>query len=50
MEMFETFGNKLKEKIQNTPEWKARQGGGHTPQPAAQDKSGFDDMEDDIPF
>jgi hypothetical protein len=53
MEMFETFGNKLKEKIQNTPEWKARNGGGQAAQPAQsapQSKSGFDDMDDDIPF
>lgn len=50
MEMFETFGNKLKEKIQGTPEWKARNGGGQ-PAPKPQEaNSGFDDMEDDIPF
>jgi hypothetical protein len=51
MVMFETFGNKLKEKIQATPEWAARNGGAQPAKPAAQQEgSGFDDMDDDIPF
>lgn len=51
MEMFETFGNKLKEKIKGTPEWAARNGGAQPAKPAAQQGgSGFDDMDDDIPF
>ena len=54
MVMFETFGNKLKEKIQGTPEWAARNGGAQQAQPAKpaeqQGGSGFDDMDDDIPF
>lgn len=50
MVMFETFGNKLKEKIQGTPEWKDRQGGGKFTKPAPEASSGFDDMDDDIPF
>lgn len=47
MELFETFGNGLKEKITSSPEWRAR-----SPQPAPdRPSSGFDDMEDsDIPF
>jgi hypothetical protein len=50
MELFETFGNSLKEKIQATPEWRARNGGQPVSKPAPSG-SGFDDMEDDsIPF
>jgi hypothetical protein len=50
MELFETFGNSLKEKIQSSPEWRARNGdmpAAGKPAPAG---SGFDDMDDDIPF
>jgi hypothetical protein len=49
MELFETFGNGLKEKITSSPEWRARS---PAPQPASGSVgSGFDDMEDsDIPF
>ena len=49
MELFETFGNSLKEKIQGSPEWRARNSGQpvNKPSPAG---SGFDDMDDDIPF
>ena len=49
MELFETFGNGLKEKITSSPEWRARS---PAPQPApGSTGSGFDDMEDsDIPF
>ena len=48
MELFETFSNGLKEKITSSPEWRAR---GPAPQPAPdKPSSGFDDMEDDIPF
>jgi hypothetical protein len=52
MELFETFGNGLKEKIQGSPEWRARNGG-QEQQPASKPGStgsGFDDMDDDIPF
>jgi hypothetical protein len=46
MELFETFGNGLKEKITSSPEWRAR-----SSQPApGSTGSGFDDMDDDIPF
>jgi hypothetical protein len=48
MELFETFGNGLKEKITSSPEWRARS---PAPQPAPdRPSSGFDDMDDDIPF
>ena len=49
MELFETFGNGLKEKITSSPEWRARS---PAPQPdPGSTGSGFDDMEDsDIPF
>jgi len=50
MVMFETFGNKLKEKIQGTPEWQERQGGNKFTKPAPEASSGFDDMDSDIPF
>lgn len=52
MELFETFGNSLKEKIQGSPEWRARNGGqGQTPaRKPTNTGSGFDDMDDDIPF
>lgn len=48
MELFETFGNGLKEKITSSPEWRARS---PASQPAPdRPSSGFDDMDDDIPF
>ena len=47
MELFETFGKNLKEKIMSSPEWQAHQGKAKAP---AKGGSGFDDMEDDIPF
>jgi len=51
MELFETFGNGLKEKIQGSPEWRARNGGQEQPvRKATNTGSGFDDMDDDIPF
>jgi len=50
MELFETFGNGLKEKIQSSPEWRARNGDQPSPSKAAPAGSGFDDMDDDIPF
>ncbi len=48
MELFETFGNSLKEKIQGSPEWRARSG--DMPSGNKPAGSGFDDMDDDIPF
>ena len=46
MELFETFGNGLREKITSSPEWRARSPQ-HVPD---RPSSGFDDMDDDIPF
>jgi hypothetical protein len=51
LELFETFGKGLKEKIQSSPEWKAIQGrkpAQNASKPAA--VGAFDDMEDDLPF
>jgi hypothetical protein len=49
MELFETFGNGLKEKIASSPEWRARNGDIPANKPGSEG-SGFDDMDDDIPF
>ena len=46
MALFETFGNKIKEKIQSTPEWNKK----ILPTPKQAPSSGFDDMTDDVPF
>ena len=57
MELFGTFSDGLKAKIMSSPEWQARQGeqyargeqqSGASRQ--ANTGSGFDDMDDDIPF
>jgi hypothetical protein len=50
LELFETFGKGLKEKIQSSPEWKALQGRKTAPKPDKTPSSGFDDMDDDLPF
>lgn len=53
MELFETFSKGLKEKITATPEWSARQGTEYARNETASGSSqgsGFDDMDDDIPF
>ena len=53
MEMFDTFSDNLKAKIQGSPEWQSRSGGGAQRQSGGQSNgggSGFDDMDDDIPF
>jgi len=50
MELYETFSKGLKEKIEASPEWRALKS---TKAPFAALKgasSGFDDMDDDIPF
>ena len=49
MELFETFSSSLKEKIQGSPEWRARNGGQAPANKPAPSGSGFDDMED-CPF
>lgn len=57
MELFETFSDGLKAKIMSSPEWQAREGeqyarGEHQSGAERQARSGtgFDDMDDDIPF
>jgi hypothetical protein len=53
MEMFDTFSDGLKAKIQGSPEWQARTGQQYAKDQNASANSkgsGFDDMDDDIPF
>jgi len=57
MELFESFSNGLRDKIKASPEWQAREGGeyGRNESMSGADRqarqgSGFDDMDDDIPF
>jgi len=47
MALFETFGNKIKEKIQATPEWNKKV---IPTSKLTAPSSGFDDMVDDVPF
>ena len=49
MDLFETFSDNLRAKIEQSPEWQDRKGGGSQAKPASSG-SGFDDMDDDIPF
>jgi hypothetical protein len=51
MELFETFSDNLRAKIEQSPEWQARKGNQPSKaQSAAKPSSGFDDMDEDIPF
>lgn len=50
MALFETFGKGLKEKIQASPEWQAQQARKPAQKADKAPSSGFDDMEDDLPF
>lgn len=50
MEIFGTFSDGLKAKIQGSPEWQSREGQQYAKSESASKSSGFDDMEDDIPF
>jgi single-stranded DNA-binding protein len=51
MAMFDSFSDGLKQKIQGSPEWQERNGGGSSPAPApAKTGGGIEDMDDDIPF
>lgn len=53
MEMYATFSDKMKETIGNSREWKARRAGGRPATTATGNPgggSGFDDMDDDMPF
>ena len=43
MDVFDSLSNHIKQKIEGSPEWQSR---GNKPAPS----TGFDDMEDDIPF
>lgn len=47
MSVFATFHEKLQEAIKRSPEWAQRQGSAKAAAPAG---SGFDDMDEDIPF
>jgi hypothetical protein len=49
-ELFDTFGKGLKEKIQSSPEWQALQSRKTAQKPVKAASSGFDDMDDDLPF
>lgn len=49
MELFSTFSSGLKEKIQKSPEWQSR-GKQEAKALSASKGSGFDDMDDDMPF
>lgn len=53
MELFGTFSDKMKETIQACREWRVKKAGGRpatTATAPAGAPSGFDDMDDDIPF
>jgi hypothetical protein len=50
MALFDSFSNGLKEKIGKSPEWQARGGKPSAPATDKAPSSGFDDMDDDIPF
>ena len=49
-ELFDTFGKGLKEKIQASPEWQALQARKPAQNANKAPSSGFDDMDDDLPF
>jgi predicted nucleic acid-binding Zn ribbon protein len=48
--MFDTFHEKLKGKIMQSPEWQRLQGKAPAPASAPVSKPSFDDADDDIPF
>lgn len=53
MAMFEKFSDKMKETIQGSREWRTRSSGGRPATTATSPQrapSGFEDMDDDIPF
>jgi hypothetical protein len=50
MDMFETFSDNLRAKIESSPEWQGRQGKQPVKAQSAPKGSGFDDMDSDIPF
>ena len=50
LELYATFGKGLKAMIEASPEWQAIQDRIAVPKPVKAPSSGFDDMEDDLPF
>jgi len=50
LELYETFGKGLKAMIEASPEWQAIQGKKPAQNASKAASSGFDDMEDDLPF
>jgi len=50
MDMFETFGDGLKKKIESSPEWQNSKNTMYQKEQMAGAKSGFEDMNDDVPF
>jgi len=50
MALFDSVSNGLREKIQKSPEWQGRGNVSYQKEQNASAKSGFDDMDDDIPF
>jgi len=50
MDLFETFSDNLKAKIEASPEWQSHIKGNSQSSKPASGGSGFDDMADDIPF
>ena len=49
-ELYDTFGKGLKAMIESSPEWQAVQDKKSAPKPVKTPSSGFDDIEDDLPF
>ena len=49
-ELYDTFGKGLKAMIESSPEWQALQDKKSAPKPVKTPSSGFDDIEDDLPF
>ena len=50
MELFETFSENLRAKIERSPEWQARKGVQQDKREYAAAKGAFADLDDDIPF
>lgn len=50
LELFQTFGKGLRAMIEDSPEWQAIQDRIAVPKSVKAPSSGFDDMEDDLPF
>jgi hypothetical protein len=50
MDLFETFSKGLKEKIQSSPEWQAREGEKYAKAESASGSQRMEDIDEDIPF